>query len=68
MPLEVVAADGAQLHGWTRVASATPAPAELYFGGNAEGVSRTLADRRWPRDWSIVAINYRRIGNLTAQS
>ena len=34
---------------------AAPAPIVLYFGGNAEEVSWTLADRRWPRDWAIVA-------------
>ncbi len=39
-----------------------PAPTLLFFGGNAEEVSHTLADPRWPRDWSIVAINYRGYG------
>jgi len=39
--------------------SATPAPVVLYFVGNAEEVSGTLADPRWPRDWAIVAINHR---------
>jgi fermentation-respiration switch protein FrsA (DUF1100 family) len=61
-PLEIVAADGARLRGWIRVADATPAPAVLYFGGNAEEVSGTLADPRWPREWTIVAINYRGYG------
>lgn len=61
-PLEVVATDGSRLHGWMRAASTTPAPAVIYFGGNAEEVSGTLADPRWPRDWTIVAINYRGYG------
>ena len=61
-PLEIVAADGARLRGWMRGASATPAPVVLYFGGNAEEVSGTLADPRWPRDWTIVAVNYRGYG------
>ena len=39
-----------------------PAPTLIYFGGNAEEVSCTLADPRWPRAWSIVALNYRGYG------
>lgn len=61
-PLEIVATDGTRLRGWMRTASAMPAPVVLYFGGNAEEVSATLADPRWPRDWAIVAINYRGYG------
>jgi fermentation-respiration switch protein FrsA (DUF1100 family) len=61
-PLEIVAADGTRLRGWMRVAAETPAPVVLYFGGNAEEVSWTLADKRWPREWTIVAINYRGYG------
>ena len=61
-PLEIVATDGTRLRGWIRAASTTPAPAVVYFGGNAEEVSGTLADPRWPRDWTIVAINYRGYG------
>ena len=61
-PLEIVATDGARLRGWIRAASTTPAPAVVYFGGNAEEVSGTLADPRWPRDWTVVAINYRGYG------
>jgi pimeloyl-ACP methyl ester carboxylesterase len=60
--LEIVAADGTRLRGWMRVAAATPAPVVLYFGGNAEEVSWTLADKRWPREWTIVAVNYRGYG------
>jgi len=61
-PLEIVATDGTRLRGWMRAASATPALTVIYFGGNAEEVSWTLADRRWPRDRTIVAINYRGYG------
>ena len=61
-PLEIVATNGTRLRGWMRAASAIPAPVVLYFGGNAEEVSGTLADPRWPRDWAIVAVNYRGYG------
>ena len=65
-PLEIVAADGTRLRGWMRGAAAgpeaAPAPVVLVFGGNAEEVSWTLAEARWPRDWAIVAINYRGYG------
>ena len=61
-PLEIVATDGTRLRGWIRAASVVPAPAVLYFGGNAEEVSGTLADPRWPRDWAVAAINYRGYG------
>jgi len=61
-PLEIVATDGTRLRGWIRVTREMPAPVVLYFGGNAEEVSGTLVDQRWPRDWTIVAINYRGYG------
>jgi hypothetical protein len=61
-PLEVVAADGTRLAGWLRRGASNPAPAVLYFGGNAEEVSWTFADPRWPRDWTVVAVNYRGYG------
>ena len=61
-PVEIVAADGTKLRGWIRVANRTPAPVVVYFGGNAEEVSGTLADPRWPRDRTIVALNYRGYG------
>ena len=61
-PLEVVAADGTHLRGWVVKGATTPAPAVIYFGGNAEEVSWTLADARWPREWSIVGLNYRGYG------
>jgi uncharacterized protein len=61
-PIEIVSNDGTRLHGWMRTAIATPAPAVLYFGGNAEEVSWTITERRWPLGWTIVAINYRGYG------
>jgi uncharacterized protein len=61
-PMEVVAADGTHLRGWIAKGSVTPAPAVIYFGGNAEEVSWTLADAHWPREWTILAINYRGYG------
>jgi pimeloyl-ACP methyl ester carboxylesterase len=61
-PLEIVATDGTRLRGWIRGTREMPAPVVLYFGGNAEEVSGTLVDQRWPRDWTIVAINYRGYG------
>ena len=61
-PVTVTSADSARLRGWVVAGSAVPAPAIIYFGGNAEEVSFTLADPRWPRDWSIVALNYRGYG------
>ena len=67
-PLVVGAADGTRLAGWFVRANrefrqdSEPAPTVIYFGGNAEEVSHTLADPRWPREWSIVAINYRGYG------
>ncbi len=61
--LEVIAADGTHLRGWIVKGTATPpAPAVIYFGGNAEEISWTLADARWPREWSIVGVNYRGYG------
>jgi len=60
--LEVVAADGTRLHGWIVKGAAAPAPAVIYFGGNAEEVSWTISDARWPRDWTIVGVNYRSYG------
>jgi len=61
-PLEVVAADGTRLRGWNAKGTARPAPTVLYFGGNAEEVSWTISDARWPREWTIVGINYRGYG------
>lgn len=60
--LEVTAVDGTRLRGWIVPGTVLSSPAVLYFGGNAEEVSWTLADQRWPRGWAIVAINYRGYG------
>ncbi len=61
-PLEVVAADGKRLHGWIVKGAMVPAPIVIYFGGNAEEVSWTLADAGWPREWTIAGLNYRGYG------
>jgi len=61
-PIEIVSSNGTRLHGWMRPATATPAPIVLYFGGNAEEVSWTITERRWPLAWTIVAMNYRGYG------
>src|SRR5262245_12325152 len=61
-PLTITAPDGTVLRGWIARGTAKPAPAILYFGGNAEEVSWTLSDARWPREWTIVALNYRGYG------
>ena len=60
--LEVAAADGTHLRGWIVKGTAAPAPTVIYFGGNAEEVSWTISDQRWPRDWTIVGVNYRGYG------
>ena len=61
-PLEVVAADGKRLHGWIVKGATVPGPTVIYFGGNAEEVSWTLADAHWPREWTIAGVNYRGYG------
>jgi pimeloyl-ACP methyl ester carboxylesterase len=61
-PLVISADDGTRLAGWILEGDAKPAPTVIYFGGNAEEVSHTLAQPRWPREWSIVAVNYRGYG------
>ncbi|HVF65332.1 MAG TPA: alpha/beta hydrolase [Casimicrobiaceae bacterium] len=61
-PLDVVAADGTHLAGFTMIGSMRPAPVILYFGGNAEEISWTLADVRWPRTHMIAGLNYRGYG------
>jgi fermentation-respiration switch protein FrsA (DUF1100 family) len=59
---DVAARDGTRLSGFLVPAQASPAPALLYFGGNAEEVSWSLADRRWPRGWIVAGLNYRGYG------
>lgn len=60
--MEIPAADGIHLRGWIVKGSVAPAPAVIYFGGNAEEVSWTLSDAHWPREWAIVGVNYRGYG------
>ena len=60
--LEIVADDGTRLSGYLVAAASRPAPTLIYFGGNAEEISSTLADARWPRTWSIAGLNYRGYG------
>lgn len=60
--LEIVASDGTRLSGYEIAARAQPSPMLIYFGGNAEEISWTLADARWPRRWSIAGLNYRGYG------
>ena len=60
--LDLVAVDGTRLAGYFIPAATTPAPALIYFGGNAEEISWTLSDRRWPAAWSRAALNYRGYG------
>ena len=62
VPLDVVAADGVRLAGFIVPGAAAPAPAVIYFGGNAEEASWTLAEARWPRDYALAAVNYRGYG------
>ncbi|HEX4883010.1 MAG TPA: alpha/beta hydrolase [Casimicrobiaceae bacterium] len=61
-PLDVRAADGTKLAGFFVPASATPAPVLLFFGGNAEEISWTLADARWPPGFARAGVNYRGYG------
>jgi pimeloyl-ACP methyl ester carboxylesterase len=57
-----LAADGARLRGWVVKGADARAPAVIYFGGNAEEISWTLADAHWPSQWTIVGLNYRGYG------
>lgn len=61
-PLELTASDGTRLAGFEIPGSERPAPLVLYFGGNAEEISWTLSDRRWPSTWTIAGLNYRGYG------
>jgi pimeloyl-ACP methyl ester carboxylesterase len=60
--LELVARDGTRLAGFVVPGDPRPAPALLYFGGNAEEISWSLADGRWPRAWTLAGVNYRGYG------
>jgi uncharacterized protein len=60
---EIRTPDGTKLSGFRLPGEQANAPVLLYFGGNAEEISWALADRRWPRAWSIVGLNYRGYGH-----
>ncbi len=60
--LQVVAGDGTRLAGFLVPRGTPPAPVLLYFGGNAEEISWSLADGRWPRGWTVAGVNYRGYG------
>lgn len=61
-PLDVTTTDGTRLQGWIVPGQLTPAPVIIYFGGNAEEVSWTVADSRWPAGWALATVNYRGYG------
>ncbi len=61
-PLEIRAADGTRLAGFIVPADRRPAPVLLFFGGNAEEISWTLADARWPAGFARAGVNYRGYG------
>jgi pimeloyl-ACP methyl ester carboxylesterase len=61
-PLDVRAADGTRLAGFFVPGSPAPAPVLLFFGGNAEEISWTLADARWPPGFARAGVNYRGYG------
>jgi hypothetical protein len=53
---------GVRVHGWYARARRSPAPALLYFGGNAEEVSWTLEPGARPAGFGWLALNYRGYG------
>lgn len=61
-PFDVISGEGVRLAGFVVPGHASPAPALLYFGGNAEEISGSLTDRRWPRGWTVAGVNYRGYG------
>ena len=61
-PLELTTGAGLRLRGWVLPGTSERSPTILYFGGNAEEVSWTLADPRWPAQWTVAALNYRGYG------
>jgi pimeloyl-ACP methyl ester carboxylesterase len=60
--LDVRAGDGTRLAGFVVPAALPRAPVLLFFGGNAEEISWTLADPRWPEGFVRVGVNYRGYG------
>ena len=60
--LALVAGDGTRLAGHFVPGPAQRSPVLLYFGGNAEEISGTLADPRWPVGYARAGVNYRGYG------
>lgn len=60
--VDLRAADGTKLAGFFVPAGTLRAPVLLYFGGNAEEISWTLADPRWPAGYARAGVNYRGYG------
>jgi pimeloyl-ACP methyl ester carboxylesterase len=60
--VDVRAVDGTRLAGFFVPAAAQRAPVLLFFGGNAEEISWTLADARWPAGYARAGVNYRGYG------
>jgi hypothetical protein len=60
--VEVKAADGTRLAGFFVPTTAQRAPVLLFFGGNAEEISWTLSDTRWPAGFARAGVNYRGYG------
>lgn len=66
-PFLVATKDGQSLAGWylPRKLGRGPAPALVYFGGNAEEVTDFMKQAKNLPDVSIVAVNYRGYGRST---
>ena len=60
--LALVAGDGTRLAGHFVPGPAQRSPVLLCFGGNAEEISGTLADPRWPVGYARAGVNYRGYG------
>lgn len=68
--VELATADGQRLHGWfvPNGAGADPAPALIYFGGNAEEVSGLALQAPELRGISLVLFNYRGYGRSSGEA
>ena len=67
--VRIAAEDGTELHGWLArpegrgaAEGARRFPLVIYFGGNAEEVSRLVDDPARPREWGWLLVNYRGYG------
>ncbi len=55
--------DNITLHGWLLNSSKEdPSPLLIYFGGNAEEVSRMIQEMEKIGEWSVLLVNYRGYG------